>query len=348
MIMKKYIFIISAFVFLLSLNNLHSFAQLSTISSCENLKHNLKIGSRDKSTDGEVTKLQSFLKKKGLLDSEPTGYFGKSTKAAVIKYQKNKGLFNSGNVLAMTRGAFNDDSCKEIKNEHSSTSTNISTTSSTTLINNSNIVFLNKKFRLKDNETALIPENKLSITSRSVDCKIVGISYVMKNSSCFSITGTVGNIPVNFSRMNTSNPAKPLKTFLDYGFDVNLYSSGKDYVDLIISDKNNSSTSSNPIIPKEELPRLNSVNFSKNQNDYILNIFGSHLTDVTSIDIYLSGKIINSIPASTFSSKNDTRIVSPLDISNFSASTTNYQAKAVSPQGSSNNSNFYFRLTNNR
>ena len=48
-----------------------------------NYTRNLTVGSRGE----DVTALQSFLKAKGHLAVEPTGYFGGLTKAALAKYQ---------------------------------------------------------------------------------------------------------------------------------------------------------------------------------------------------------------------------------------------------------------------
>lgn len=72
---------------------------------CLALSKNLKIGTRDATTNGEVTKLQKFLK----LDNEVypsgnvTGYFGILTDKAIKQFQFKYGLPNTGLVGPLTR-----------------------------------------------------------------------------------------------------------------------------------------------------------------------------------------------------------------------------------------------------
>jgi peptidoglycan hydrolase-like protein with peptidoglycan-binding domain len=74
------------------------------------IKNNLKMGSRDSSTNGDVTRLQAFLIQIGYLSSAPTGYFGTATRKAVIKYQKSKGLTAEGFVGGLTRNMISSES----------------------------------------------------------------------------------------------------------------------------------------------------------------------------------------------------------------------------------------------
>jgi peptidoglycan hydrolase-like protein with peptidoglycan-binding domain len=65
---------------------------------------NLKYGA----SGSEVTLLQQYLKDNGYLTATPNGHFGKATKAALIKFQKAKGITPaSGNFGSLTRAAMN-------------------------------------------------------------------------------------------------------------------------------------------------------------------------------------------------------------------------------------------------
>lgn len=73
---------------------------------CFALQHHLSQGSKDADTDGEVTKLQSFLKEKGYYDYPTvTGYFGSATVQAVQKWQAAQGIVSSGTTESTGYGA---------------------------------------------------------------------------------------------------------------------------------------------------------------------------------------------------------------------------------------------------
>lgn len=80
-------------------------------TQCIDLKYNLIITARDKATNGEVTLLQEFLQQNGFLATDPTGYFGAQTKAAVMKFQKSVDLIDSGYVATYTRAAIKKATC---------------------------------------------------------------------------------------------------------------------------------------------------------------------------------------------------------------------------------------------
>lgn len=79
--------------------------------TCVELTRDLRLGSRDADTNGEVTSLQEFLVSIGLLDAEPTGYFGNQTLAAVKAFQTQNGLDSYGFVGPLTRAAIKQISC---------------------------------------------------------------------------------------------------------------------------------------------------------------------------------------------------------------------------------------------
>jgi hypothetical protein len=82
--------------------------------SCTILNNNMRLRSTDSNTGGEVSKLQAFLQEKNYLNSEPTGYFGSATQAAVKNYQIAKNLAGTGFVGNLTRAAIRSDSCISI------------------------------------------------------------------------------------------------------------------------------------------------------------------------------------------------------------------------------------------
>jgi len=71
------------------------------------LTFNLRLGSTDAATNGEVSKLQQFLAKDSAIYPEGliTGYFGSLTKAAVKRWQTKNGIQSVGAVGPVTRGA---------------------------------------------------------------------------------------------------------------------------------------------------------------------------------------------------------------------------------------------------
>ena len=103
--MKNYFSILLLFVFVLfSLLPINSNAQ----SSCVSLPNNLK--ERDQSN--EVKSLQSFLKQKGYLNTEPTGFFGTLTTKAVIAFQKANNITPAvGYVGSVTRAKIQSLAC---------------------------------------------------------------------------------------------------------------------------------------------------------------------------------------------------------------------------------------------
>jgi hypothetical protein len=80
---------------------------------CAVITHTLKIGSRDVSTDGDVTTLQIYLSQANFLDVDPTGYFGKATKKAVQDFQSANGIAHLGNVGPYTRTKIKELSCTD-------------------------------------------------------------------------------------------------------------------------------------------------------------------------------------------------------------------------------------------
>lgn len=75
-------------------------------SSFEGFKRMLKYGMKK---DSDVVELQKVLKKKGFFTGEATGDFGPKTKDALKKYQKSRGLQETGGCGPKTRIWLNED-----------------------------------------------------------------------------------------------------------------------------------------------------------------------------------------------------------------------------------------------
>lgn len=84
-----------------------------TTPQCTNLSYGLKYGSTDGLTSGEVSRLQEYLASQGFLGSEPTGYFGGLTLAAVRSLQSGTGIESTGFVGPLTRAKIRELSCAE-------------------------------------------------------------------------------------------------------------------------------------------------------------------------------------------------------------------------------------------
>ncbi len=80
-------------------------------SSCTALTYDMRLGSRDARTGGQVTDLQAFLQGEGYLESDPTGYFGGLSKQAVQSFQKANGITPNGLVGPLTRAKIKALSC---------------------------------------------------------------------------------------------------------------------------------------------------------------------------------------------------------------------------------------------
>ena len=81
---------------------------------CTNLFNNMTVGSRDISTNGEVTKLQAVLYAQGYLGVSPTGYFGSLTRAATQSFQSANGIITTGYVGPLTRARIQVVTCGEV------------------------------------------------------------------------------------------------------------------------------------------------------------------------------------------------------------------------------------------
>lgn len=88
-----------------------AFSITAASNSCPNIQNVLKLQSDDKTTSGEVSQLQAFLKEKGYLSVSPTGFFGPKTEVALQKYQKYIGVNATGATGPLTRAKIASESC---------------------------------------------------------------------------------------------------------------------------------------------------------------------------------------------------------------------------------------------
>jgi peptidoglycan hydrolase-like protein with peptidoglycan-binding domain len=92
----------AAFIFtviIISLSALVSTAHAQT--SCTKLTYALSLGSSDRTTAGDVSKLQNFLKGKGYFSDAATGYYGPVTQKAVRAWQAKENFYEAAGAGAI-------------------------------------------------------------------------------------------------------------------------------------------------------------------------------------------------------------------------------------------------------
>lgn len=222
--MKKIlsILVLSSFVlsiFSFTFNNKVK-AQSYYNSQCISIQNNLKVGSQDYYTNGEVSELQIFLANFGYLNSAPTGYFGYMTKRAVASYQRDSGIYATGYVGQMTRDAIYNDSCINQNNSNNN-------------INNTYYCSLNNIYYINYNsyQSGCVNQNTNSyycsingqtyydwysynngchIYTNNYYCSINGITYLDYNSynlGCRNITPVNTICPISSSFGDVQNPS---------------------------------------------------------------------------------------------------------------------------------------------
>ncbi len=78
---------------------------------CLDLSMNLHQGAKDSGQNKHIYALQSFLKEKGYLSVNPTGYFGTQTARAVKALQKDNAVSQVGTVGPLTRALIKQMTC---------------------------------------------------------------------------------------------------------------------------------------------------------------------------------------------------------------------------------------------
>lgn len=106
--MRKIIFLIIAGLLFTNLTYAQEVVVTSVNINCINLNSNLKQGIRGSS---DVIVLQNFLKEKGYLSVNATGFFGPLTLSAVKAFQKSSNISATGFVGPLTRASINKITC---------------------------------------------------------------------------------------------------------------------------------------------------------------------------------------------------------------------------------------------
>ncbi len=84
------------------INQLNTYSPKTSVV-CVKFIRGLGVGSRG----SDVSALQAMLSEKGYLSTNPTGYFGTMTKAALIKFQSENGIRGTGYMGELSRGLAN-------------------------------------------------------------------------------------------------------------------------------------------------------------------------------------------------------------------------------------------------
>lgn len=79
--------------------------------TCLTLLTTFKYLAEDTPESTDVAKLQTFLSAKGYLSESPTGYFGSATVDALMEYQKDNGIRQTGEAGPLTREKIQQESC---------------------------------------------------------------------------------------------------------------------------------------------------------------------------------------------------------------------------------------------
>lgn len=102
-------------------------------SQCTDIHNNLSYGSVDATTNSEVSKLQNFLRSKGLFNHEATGYYDNATVLAVGKLQTISGFSaeritgNLNEPAPLTRSIIRQVSCENASLEEIAKSIKLAT-----------------------------------------------------------------------------------------------------------------------------------------------------------------------------------------------------------------------------
>ncbi len=104
--MKKILVLLLLLVFI-------SLPRLGSAMECIDLSTNLRYGTKDSKGSAQVYQLQAFLKEKGYLNVNATGYFGTMTLRAVKSFQKDNAIPQTGFVGPLTRASIKRITCAD-------------------------------------------------------------------------------------------------------------------------------------------------------------------------------------------------------------------------------------------
>ncbi len=197
------------------------------------LNYNLRLGSKNTNTKGEVSLLQKFLNPE-YLQNTPTGIFDKATKKAVMEFQEDNGLLVTGTVGPITR---------KFIEKMSNIMANVGqATEITSLVN----ISTNSKpvQNIKDNyyTQPIVPvsQNCVNGTTNFPLCNLCNNEYLFADNSCVpepkaSIQSTVSNT-LPSTKVNISWQSQNAKSCKVNNYDVNLSGSMDMAVDGFMTD----------------------------------------------------------------------------------------------------------------
>lgn len=150
--------------------------------NCLDLTSDLRQGSRDNVNSKNIYNLQAYLKSKGYLNSNPTGFFGPLTFKAVKNFQKDNAIRNTGLVGPLTRDFIKKQTCVNQNPVIETPSENKNTnTESTTTTNNTNVP--TSEATTSDPTTPVTPDEVLiSSNTPSIRVRTDGVISISNNS----------------------------------------------------------------------------------------------------------------------------------------------------------------------
>ncbi len=159
-----------------------TFSSALASDNCLDLNSDLRQGYRDSVNIKNIYNLQAYLKSKGYLNSNPTGFFGPLTLKAVKNFQKDNAIRNTGLVGPLTREFIKKQTCinqnpvTETPLENQNTNTESTTTTNNTNVPTSETVTSNPT-------TAVVPDEVLiSNNTPSIRVRTDGVINISSNS----------------------------------------------------------------------------------------------------------------------------------------------------------------------
>ncbi|MDB4991914.1 MAG: hypothetical protein JWL75_159 [Parcubacteria group bacterium] len=199
-------------------SNNYQYTYNSSNTTCISLTNYLSLGSVDSGNGGQVTMLQQFLNQTGYLNGV-SGFYNQGTYGAVVNYQREHGIPQTGTVGPVTRIAINQQSCNgNYSNNNGNTnngSVSISSLSSTSGVSGSSVTIYGTSLTNSNSvvhfggstvSTSYATNNAITFTvpafSNGTYQIYVTNSYGTSNSLSYTITASNNN---NCSYVNGSN-----------------------------------------------------------------------------------------------------------------------------------------------
>ena len=168
----------------------------SSVNTCFNLSYNMRRGSTDIATSGDVTKLQQALIQLNYLSQDPSGYFGSATYSAVQRFQSANNLISSGYVGSYTRAAIQSVTCNNSNNGNTNNYNNISLTPSSLNSNLYDQDSSGQKLRginfMYVDSNNYFAQNNVNVSITNTNIPSISVSL----SRCAGIYGTSASGPV--------------------------------------------------------------------------------------------------------------------------------------------------------